>query len=92
MFDPAYTLANGVTVQDVDMGVEYSYNGVTLSIIGEADCGEIHLNDVFVGYYEHNYEADSIDILAANDTVIETLECSDAAFDAFAAKMLRVGV
>ena len=35
-----YVAANGVNVAFVDMGVEYKYNGNTLTIIGEAGFGE----------------------------------------------------
>jgi ABC-type polysaccharide/polyol phosphate transport system ATPase subunit len=87
MFSAAYTNANGIAVQDVDMGVEYSKGGKTVSIIGEQDSGEIHLNSVFVGYYEQD-EDGNVTVTDAKGTVIAVLDYSEEAFEEFAATLL----
>jgi len=40
-----YTGSNGVTVEYIDMGVEYGYMGKTLEIVGEQECGEVAFGD-----------------------------------------------
>ena len=87
MFDAAYTTANGIAIQDVDMGVTYSKDGKTVSIIGEQDSGEVHLNDTFIGYYEHSNDG-SVVVKAANNSVLIVLDCNEEAFEAYAAKLL----
>ena len=50
-----YTV-QGMTVEYIDMGVEYGYMGKTLQIIGEQDSGEISTSesDEVLGYYERD--------------------------------------
>lgn len=87
MFDPAYIDKNGIAIQSVDMGMEYSKDGKTVSIIGESDSGEIHLNDVFVGNYERN-DNGTFDVTAADGSLLTTIDSTEDAFEAYAATFL----
>ena len=88
MFDAAYVNANGIAVQSVDMGMEYSKDGKTVSIIGEQEQGEIHLNDTFIGYYTHDFANGNVVVTAANNSLLIVLDCNEEAFEAYAAKLL----
>ena len=51
-----FVCSNGVTVQYIDAGVEYSYNGRMLQIYGEYSNGEISISDseFVLGYYKRD--------------------------------------
>lgn len=54
MHSELFTCDNGVAMRYIDMGVQYSYEGHTLEIVGEYEQGELsRSNDTEVlGYYE----------------------------------------
>lgn len=79
----------GMTVEYIDMGVEYTYMGKTLQIIGEQDSGEISTSesDDVLGYYERD-ENDVVTI-TLNDGRTFTLDgCNENEFEDFALEML----
>lgn len=66
MFDAAHKADNGVTVEYVDMGVEYGYNGRTLQFLGEQHDGELSTGGEVIGYYERDDDAD-MTVVTLND-------------------------
>ena len=83
-----HTATNGITVQYTDTGVEYSSNGRLIAFSGEQTDGEVHLDNVFFGYYERN--GDNVTITNKDGLAIVQLEVSEAAYEAFALQQLTV--
>jgi hypothetical protein len=88
MFDAAQKASNGVMVQYVDMGVEYSYNGKTLQILGDATEGEISISDkdYVIGEYGRDYYG-TVTHVELEDGREFALE-SEEDYEAFALKLL----
>lgn len=83
-----FTCGNGVTVQYVDMGVEYGYNGRTLTIVGEYEGGELSMSDsdVVLGYYERDDEG--LTQVTLRDGRVFTLGNSEEDYEDFALRLL----
>lgn len=83
-----YTV-QGMTVEYIDMGVEYGYMGKTLQIIGEQDSGEISTSesDEVLGYYERDDE-DNVTITLRDGRTFTLDGNSEEDFENFALEML----
>lgn len=74
-------------MNEVECGVEYEANGNTLSIVGEWEEGEVHLNDVFVGYYEKDKDG-MVYIVDEWGLRIACFKDSEAGYEEYADGML----
>lgn len=75
-------------MNEVDCGVEYEANGNTLSIVGEWDQGEVHLNGVFVGYYEKDEDVGMVYIVDEQGLKIAGFNDSEAGYENYAKGLL----
>jgi hypothetical protein len=82
------TLQKLMEMNEVECGVEYVANGNTLSIVGEWEEGEVHLNDVFVGYYEKSDDDGIVYIVDKHGKRIASFEDSEAGYEDYAEGML----
>jgi len=73
-------------MNEVECGVEYEANGNTISIVGEWDQGEVHLNDVFVGYYEK--DDGMVNIVDEQGKRIASFNDSEAGYEDYAKGLL----
>lgn len=85
MLDRSYTAPNGVLVEYVYLGVEYSYRGRTLGVYGFSESGEIVLEDDAIGTYARNEQG--MTEVTLYDTRTFFLELEED-FEAFAKKLL----
>ena len=84
--DTVYTLDNGVSVQFIDEGVQYTLNDRTLTISGEWFVGEVHLDDKLLGKYKRDDSDDAWLELANKERVY--IGQDEDAFAEFAKQML----
>jgi hypothetical protein len=90
MFDAAHIASNGITVQYVDMGVEYSYKGHTMRFVGEQQQGEVELDDAYYAEYSFNDELDAIELRNMDsDEVFATIANTDEAYEAYVLQVLQ---
>ena len=83
-----YTCSNGVMVEHIDMGVEYSYRGKTLEIVGEQECGEVAFgdSDSVLGTYVRR--GDEVTFTLEDGRVFTLDGCSEQAWEDWALAML----
>lgn len=76
MFDAAHIAGNGVSVQYIDMGVEYSYGSKTLEIVGDYAEGELSMSDGdhVIGYYERGDDGVTVVTLEDGKQLTATTE------------------
>lgn len=78
----------GMTVEYIDMGVEYTYMGKALQIIGEQDAGEVSISteDEVLGYYER--DEDTVTVTLRDGRTFTLDGNSEEDFENFALQML----
>ena len=87
MLSEKFLCPNGVAMQYIEEGVEYSLNELTLQFVGEQAFGEVSIgnNPLVIGeYYRDEEDATVVEL---EDGRVFTL-CSDEDYEDFALQML----
>jgi hypothetical protein len=87
MFPAAHKATNGVMVQYVDMGVEYTHNGHTMSFLGEQEDGEVTVDETLHAYYEQDGDG-SVELVDDDGARIALLDTSEEAYEVYALQVL----
>jgi hypothetical protein len=89
MQQETFACGNGLVVDYVDMGVEYTYNGRTLQIVGDYAEGELSMSDsdeVF-GYYTRE-DGDDVTVVQLRDGRVFTVGDDEADYERLALMLL----
>ena len=89
MFNAAYKTNSGLTVQDVDMGVKYSYNKHTMFFIGEQEFGDVDVDDKHYADYVFDSAQDAIVLYDSNNVAFATIDNTDTAYEAYVLQLLQ---
>jgi hypothetical protein len=91
MFDAAHKANNGVMVQYVDMGTEYTHNGHTMLFVGEQQSGEVVVDGVYYAEYMYDDESDTNSLYndERGDEAFATIGNTDEAYEAYALQVLQ---